>query len=156
MQISKKKKTELPRRTEAPKRAADARLAWAAGSEHFAHRDPLYHVTEDFQQTFDRIGMKYSRRAAGEEETQGAETEDRDAKKEQRKETKKAPGEEETQTGGPMLWTGNVPTALTAFSETAFRRGAMSAIESTTRRASRSVSTTMPSAPPAKPRLNTI
>ncbi len=129
MQISKKKKTELPRSTEAIKRATDERLAWAAGSEHFAHRDPLYHVTEDFQQTFDRIGMKYSRRAAAENE-QGAETWDRDAQEEKQKkqkETKKTPGEEETQTGGPMLWTGNVPSALTAFSETAFQRGAMSA-----------------------------
>ena len=129
MQISKKKKTELPRSTEAIKRATDERLAWAAGSEHFAHRDPLYHVTEDFQQTFDRIGMKYSRRAAGEDE-QGAETWDGDAQEEKQKkqkETKKTPGEEKTQTGGPMLWTGNVPSALTAFSETAFQRGAMSA-----------------------------
>lgn len=130
MQISKKKKTDIPRSTEAPKRLADARLAWAAGSEHFAHRDPLYHVTEDFQQTFDRIGMKYSRRAAGEEDPQGAETdawEPQEKKQKKQKETTKAPGEEEKQTGGPMLWAGNVPSALTAFSETAFQRGAMSA-----------------------------
>jgi len=129
-QISKKKKTELPRRTEAIKRAADERIAWAAGSEHFAHRDPLYHVTEDFQQTFDRAGMKYASRAAGKEDPQGAETEDRDAQEKQQKPqkaAKKTPGEEETQSGGPMLWTGNVPSALTAFSETAFQRGAMSA-----------------------------
>ena len=31
-------------------------LAWAAGSEFFSHRDPLYHITEDFQQAFDEIG----------------------------------------------------------------------------------------------------
>ena len=25
-------------------------MAWAAGTEQFQHRDPLYHVTESFQQ----------------------------------------------------------------------------------------------------------
>lgn len=127
MQISKKRKTEIPRRTEAPKRAADAQLAWAAGSEGFAHRDPLYHVTEDFQQTFDRIGQKYAKRASGEEPAPGAEAEGETARKKRTKEPEKAWGEEAKRSEGPMLWTGNVPSALTGFSETAFQRGAMSA-----------------------------
>ena len=35
-------------------------LAWAAGSEFFSHRDPLYHITEDFRQTFDEIGRRHA------------------------------------------------------------------------------------------------
>ena len=41
-------------------------LAWAAGSEYFANRDPLYHVTESFQQTFDEIGRRHAAEMAGE------------------------------------------------------------------------------------------
>ena len=35
-------------------------MAWAAGTEQFQHRDPLYHVTESFQQTFDAIGRRHA------------------------------------------------------------------------------------------------
>ena len=41
-------------------------LAWASGSEQFDHRDPLYHVTESFQQTFDEIGRRHAAQLAGE------------------------------------------------------------------------------------------
>ena len=41
-------------------------LAWAAGSEFFSHRDPLYHITEDFRQTFDEIGRRHAAALAGE------------------------------------------------------------------------------------------
>ena len=37
-------------------------MAWAAGTEQFQHRDPLYHVTESFQQTFDWIGKQHAQR----------------------------------------------------------------------------------------------
>ncbi len=134
MLISKKKKTEIPRRAEAPKRAVDAQLAWAAGSERFAHRDPLYHVTEDFQQTFDRIGRKYSRGGSEEERSQGAGEErtetERPGAPDSAETRRKTPGnarERSEDPAGPKLWTGNVPQALTEFSETAFQRGAMSA-----------------------------
>ena len=40
-------------------------MAWAAGTEQFQHRDPLYHVTESFQQTFDAIGRRHARRQGG-------------------------------------------------------------------------------------------
>ena len=40
-------------------------LAQAAGSDYFQYRDPVYHVTESFQQTFDRIGQSHARMAAG-------------------------------------------------------------------------------------------
>ena len=39
-------------------------MAWAAGTEQFQHRDPLYHVTESFQQTFDAIGRRHARQPA--------------------------------------------------------------------------------------------
>ena len=32
------------------------RLAWAAGTEKFEHRDPIYHLTESFKQVFDALG----------------------------------------------------------------------------------------------------
>lgn len=34
-------------------------MAWASGTEQFQHRDPLYHVTESFQQTFDAMGRRH-------------------------------------------------------------------------------------------------
>lgn len=35
-------------------------MAWAAGTEAFQNRDPLYHVTESFQQTFDAMGRRHA------------------------------------------------------------------------------------------------
>lgn len=40
-------------------------MAWAAGTEQFQHRDPLYHVTESFQQTFDAMGRRHAEELAG-------------------------------------------------------------------------------------------
>ena len=48
--------------------AVRRQLAWAAGTESFQNRDPLYHVTESFQQTFDAMGQKHAREAAGEQQ----------------------------------------------------------------------------------------
>ena len=94
--------------------------------EQFRHRDPLYHVTENFQQTFDRIGRSHARSAAG----GFSEEESREKNGEQtlqRKRPQREPGAAGTEPGDERLWTGNVPSALTKFSETAFQRGAMSA-----------------------------
>lgn len=33
-------------------------LSWAAGTEAFRHRDPVYHVTEEFRFAFDRSGQR--------------------------------------------------------------------------------------------------
>lgn len=46
--------------------AVRQQIAWAAGSEAFDYRDPLYHVTEDFHQTFDAIGQRHAAALAGE------------------------------------------------------------------------------------------
>ena len=39
-------------------RAVRRQLAGAAGAEYFQNRDPIYHITEDFQKTFDWIGTR--------------------------------------------------------------------------------------------------
>ena len=47
-------------------------MAWAAGTEQFQHRDPLYHVTENFQQTFDAMGRRHAAQLAGGQREQAA------------------------------------------------------------------------------------
>ena len=110
--------------------AAEKDLAWAAGTEQFAHRDPLYHVTENFQQTFDRIGRSHARAAAGGfgEETGEEEGQtQREERREDRETGRTRSGGEVRREQGEWMWTGNTPTALTRFSDTAFQRGRMSA-----------------------------
>ena len=46
---------EVPRRED-----VERQLAWAAQAEAFQHRDPLWHVTESFQQTFDAMGRRHA------------------------------------------------------------------------------------------------
>ena len=125
MQIRKNKKTAaVP--AAAPKQAADERIAWAAGAEYFHHRDPLYHVTESFQQTFDRIGRSHARELAGgftqEEGTPETGQQDKEPGK-----PRPEPGAVRSEGGGKLLRRGNVPEAMTRFSDIAFQRGAMSA-----------------------------
>lgn len=67
--IQKRRRLAQPRAPSAGKgleQAVRRQLAWAAGTEFFQNRDPLYHVTESFQQTFDAMGQKHAREAAGE------------------------------------------------------------------------------------------
>lgn len=45
-------------------------MAWAAGTEQFQHRDPLYHVTESFQQTFDAMGRRHAAQLVGGQQEQ--------------------------------------------------------------------------------------
>lgn len=48
----------------------DRQVAWAAGTERFMHRDPTYHLSENFQRSFDLIGKQAGRKnskPAGEE-----------------------------------------------------------------------------------------
>ena len=45
-------------------------MAWAAGTESFQNRDPLYHVTESFQQTFDAMGRRHASQLGPEERPQ--------------------------------------------------------------------------------------
>ena len=46
-------------------------MAWASGTEQFQHRDPLYHVTENFQQTFDAIGRRHAGELVGKQPQPG-------------------------------------------------------------------------------------
>ncbi len=125
MQIRKSKR-KLAGPAPETRSTAEENLAWAADAQQFRHRDPLYHVTESFQQSFDRIGREHARQAAGgvmqpetEAGAQRAGQEDRIPMR--------TPGVSGGEDGDQALWTGNVPSALTAFSETTFQRGAMSA-----------------------------
>jgi len=137
MRIGKERTRQAPR-SAADRSSAEADLAWAAGTEQFQHRDPLYHITENFQQTFDRIGRSHARAEAGgfleepqqdpegraEERPEGRETGSRAARLQ---EASFSGGSAAREPEGQRLWTGNVPSALTRFSDTAFQRGAMSA-----------------------------
>ncbi len=131
MQIKKSRKTPFLSSPET-KRTSEARLAWAVGAQELRRSDPLYHVTEDFRQTFDRIGKEHARTAVGGFLTEGPEGEDgREAQERQgpRERRPAPPGRDPAaqrgRSGQPR--TGDLPAALTRFSETAFQRGAMSA-----------------------------
>lgn len=63
-----KRKAALPPEHKAMEQALRRQTAWAAGTEQFQHRDPLYHVTESFQQTFDAMGRRHAQQLAGGEE----------------------------------------------------------------------------------------
>ncbi len=124
MQIRKNKRSPAPAAA-VSKRTAEEGLAWAAGTEQFSHRDPLYHVTESFQQTFDRIGRSHARELAAGFTREETETEERHGEGEKEPRQPKA-GTESRESGG-LLRRGSVPDALTRFSDIAFQRGAMSA-----------------------------
>lgn len=92
-------------------------MAWAAGTEQFQHRDPLYHVTENFQQTFDAIG----RRHAGEltaKQPQPGEAEQRSQAEQLPDATSARPFYERSQPDDQDM--------VRRFSETAFQRGTLS------------------------------
>ncbi len=126
MQIKKSRKLPaVP--AEETKQTADERLAWAAGSEQFSRRDPLYHVTENFQQTFDRIGKSHARAAAGGFTEDSLSEDGAKTKESEEKQLQKKAGVAREEEKSQRLWIGNAPSALTRFSNTAFQRGAMSA-----------------------------
>ncbi len=129
MQIKKKRQTAATPSSEAAG-AAREKIAWAAGSEQFQHRDPVFHVTESFRQTFDRIGRSHARRAAGFDEEKNPEEEGARAQtgaSQKSKTQRQDAGPAASEGGGQKLWMGNAPAALTRFSDLAFQRGAMSA-----------------------------
>ena len=88
--------------------------AWAAGTEQFQHRDPLYHVTESFHQTFDAVGRRRAAELAG-----GG----------QERERPDLPGERPPdELSARSFWEGRPGERemLLRFSETAFQRGTLS------------------------------
>lgn len=95
-------------------------MAWAAGTEYFQYRDPLYHVTESFQQSFDAIGRRHAAQLGPEEKPQGPAPEG------------EAPRQQEEvpdPTSARSFYERDRPEnqdLLRRFSETAFQRGTLS------------------------------
>lgn len=102
----------------------------AAGSEFFSHRDPLYHITEDFRQTFDEIGRRHAAALAGESAAGFTRTEQA-AQPPQWAEQQTGPVRD-AQKPNPtnakdlyqMRWSDN-QDMVRRFSETAFQRGTL-------------------------------
>lgn len=121
-------------------------IAWAAGTEDFQYRDPLYHVTESFQMNFDAMGRRHMAGQAGgetpqqageepeEEKERGAKGEEKDIlQKEARPGQDTAMGMENEDLPDPMssrsfyeMKNPKDQGMLRRFSETAFQRGTMS------------------------------
>ena len=95
-------------------------LAQAAGSDFFQYRDPVYHVTENFQQTFDRIGRAHGAELSGASEETESRTEE-GAGPAGRSPLTPWPDEEMPRS------LPNTEIPLQKFSETAFQRGNLSA-----------------------------
>ena len=110
-------------------------LAQAAGTEFFQYRDPLYHVTESFQQTFDRIGLSHAASLTGDREQTlpGEEAAPRtQTEAESRTGSGGIPAGQERQARKgrgqqPLRNLPNTMIPLQEFSETAFQRGTLSA-----------------------------
>ena len=118
----------IRRRTEAepagPKdlsRTLRRQMAWAAGTEQFQHRDPLYHVTESFQQTFDAMGRRHAAQLAGGETEEHAGAQPGQLQEEA--------GQMPDPTSARGFYERSSPDdqdMLRRFSETAFQRGTLS------------------------------
>ncbi len=96
------------------RRGVERDLAQAAGAQAFTHRDPLYHVTESFRQTFERRGGE---RAALLESGSGFSE-------------REAAGERTAREGAPTEAQRALPITqipLREFSKLAFQRGELSA-----------------------------
>jgi len=114
-----KQQLEAKRRQQQPLPQAQAvrqQIAWAAGSEVFDNRDPLYHVTEDFHQTFDAIGQRHAAALSG--ETVGG---FQPAGLEQQAQPDQTDARQLYQTRDPAK-----QDMVRRFSETAFQRGTLS------------------------------
>lgn len=127
-QIHKKRQSSDLRRLpgkEALEHTLRRQMAWAAGTEAFENRDPLYHVTESFQQTFDAMGRKHAAQAAGD----GGDG----LREQERQPAGRTPREDGRDLPDPVSarsfyerGDGRDQDMIRRFSETAFQRGAMS------------------------------
>lgn len=141
-----KRQKPLPSGKAPLEREVRRNIAWAAGTEGFQYRDPLYHVTESFQLNFDAMGRRHMAGYAGGEAPQQAgeepeEKKERGAKGEEKdilqKETRQgqdtAMGSESEDLPDPKssrsfyeMKNPEDQGMLSRFSETAFQRGTMS------------------------------
>lgn len=119
MQLKRRKST-APQPQQGLEQGLRRQMAWAAGTESFQNRDPLYHVTESFQQTFDAMGRRHAAQLGPKEASQEPSP------------TGEAPqGQEETPdpTSARSFYERDRPEnqdLLRRFSETAFQRGTLS------------------------------
>ena len=128
MQIKKNKKA-LPLTEAETKKSTDAKFAWAVGAAKLEQHDPMYHVTESFQQSFDRIGRRHAAAAAGfqtESEEQEQEEKPRSESEREQTEGKEREDGQKAKTPGKEQTEQEKTSPLTGFSEIAFRRGALS------------------------------
>lgn len=116
---------QLPTGQKGLEHTLQRQMAWAAGTEFFQYRDPLYHVTESFQQTFDAMGLKHARESVGSATERSAGPED-----EARRPDERSPGTRDTPDPASARSFYERPRdqdMVRRFSETAFQRGTLSA-----------------------------
>lgn len=121
----RRRAVRLPGEKKALERTLRQEMAQAAGAEFFQHRDPLYHVTESFQQTFDAMGLKHAAQMSAEEmPEQGSDQEAQTLREERRT------GDMPDPTSARSFYERKAnqdQDMIRRFSETAFQRGTMSA-----------------------------
>lgn len=118
MQLKRRKTDALPPR-QGLEQGLRRQMAWAAGTEYFQNRDPLYHVTESFQQTFDAMGRRHAAQLGPEEKNQPS----------PQGETARGQEEMPDPTSARSFYERDRPEnqdMLRRFSETAFQRGTLS------------------------------
>lgn len=119
---SKKHSTRVFRPEEGKRELArDVRrqIAYAAEADSFQHRDPLYHVTESFHQTFDAMGRARAPGETGKTGDDGQERQRQRAGPEPALVPEDAPARGFSEAGGNR-------NMLRRFSEIAFQRGMLS------------------------------
>lgn len=131
-QIQKKRKTPDPRQLpgkNALEHTLRRQMAWAAGTEAFQYRDPLYHVTESFQQTFDAMGLKHAAQAAGDGEAQEQGRQEQERRPAGQTPREAREGRDMPDPGSARSFyergDGRDQDLIRRFSETAFQRGIM-------------------------------
>lgn len=118
--MQRKRQTQAGPQPKGLEQGLRRQMAWAAGTEYFQNRDPLYHVTESFQQTFDAIGRRHAAQLGPEEKPQ-EQPGQRDAAQQQ--------DEMPDPTSARSFYERDRPEnqdMLRRFSETAFQRGTLS------------------------------
>lgn len=142
MNVYQKKKPEKEKR-ETPQGTDDRaglqaqlekQVSWAAGTEKFSHRDPSFHLSEDFSRQFDLIGKRHA--AAAGQESAGVQSIEDPSRKERKKEEERVRSEDfaghpwfaenETDMGDRYVARYGDEDRLKRFSEIGFKRGSLS------------------------------
>ena len=123
--IRKRKREERP--AAALRETVERQLAAAANAEPSGHNDPLYSVTETFQQSFQRIGRKRAgtEEQSGEPSEQERQEETRESSETEARDGKEKPERTATTSAEPEKRADAAP--MRQFSKMAFERGELSA-----------------------------